>query len=56
MERKIQVEFVANRNDRRFRSYKSEKVANKKSTAFLKSLIYSSTKSTKTIGEQNMFP
>ena len=35
MERKIQVEFVANRNDRRFRTYKSEKVANKKINRFL---------------------
>lgn len=35
MEGKIQVEFVANRTDRRFRFYKSEKVVNKKVNRFL---------------------
>lgn len=35
MEGKIQVEFVANRNDRQFKSYKSEKVVNKKINRFL---------------------
>lgn len=35
MEGKIQVEFVANRNDRQFKSYKSEKVVNKKVNRFL---------------------